>query len=238
MRGRQRIPLSPALCPDASLASLVKTYEINFRPQWIAMTSPTGNLCVCIVDFWGGVGDMYLTRCLPDRCLQPSGKTGPRDGEEEAPESLKQRMQTWMWCNNFTWTAVKTSVIISVAATCRKVSANGGRDEKELRRRRRKEKLTDRITSRVTQSNQPLRVSLDLWSQPASVSLLMYLTYLSQPLIQWHAASRQTWRITFSQTTEWQERRERRERVSFQYSQLYILLNGPVRGTVVQDRGL
>ena len=89
-------------------------------------------------------------------------------------------MQTWMWCNNFTWTAVKTSVIISVAANCRKVSANGGRDGKELRRRRRKEKLTARITSRVTQSNQPLRVSLDLWSQPASVSLLMDLTYLSQ----------------------------------------------------------
>lgn len=43
--------LSSALSLSAPLDSLIKTYEINFRPQWIAMTSPTGNLCL-YCRFW------------------------------------------------------------------------------------------------------------------------------------------------------------------------------------------
>lgn len=88
-------PLSCALSLYASLGSLVKTYEINFRPQRIAMTSPTGNLCVCIVDFRSRVRDMYLTRCLPDRCLHPSGCAGTegrkaRSSRVSKPEDVLQ----------------------------------------------------------------------------------------------------------------------------------------------------
>lgn len=106
---------SSALSLSALLDSLVQTYEINFRPQWIAMTSPTGNLCLCIVDFRSGVRDMYLTRCLPDRCLYPSGGAGT-----EGQKLLKQRTDAYVDVAH--WFHVhccqKTLVIISVTTNC------------------------------------------------------------------------------------------------------------------------
>lgn len=80
-----RTSLNPAsrlsllcLARSAPLHSLVKTYEINFRPRWIAMTSPTRILCLCIVGFRSGGKDMYLTSCLPDHCPWPLGRAEMR----------------------------------------------------------------------------------------------------------------------------------------------------------------
>ncbi len=95
--------LSSALSLYAPLDSLVKTYEINFRPQWIAMTSPTGNLCLCIVDFRGGVRDMYLTMCLPDLCRYPSGRAGTEGQKARSSSHWNAYVAHWLhihYCQN------------------------------------------------------------------------------------------------------------------------------------------